>query len=357
MLTYHRIIHDIDRTNYLPGLNDSEYLLFDIETTGLSKRASHLYLAGAAYYKKNAWHLQQWFLQKPTEEPFLLKTLQNFLKPFHTLVHFNGLRFDIPYLNDKYTRYQLDDPFSAKDQIDLYREIRPFQKPLELCSLKQRDLQAAFHVSRKDHTSGGDLIKLYQDYLSSNDQTLLQILCGHNADDVLGMIGLLPLRSYKLNIASDIISPTAIIQPSCLLVSTSVPYDMPKSLTLIHRSMEIRLKNRSCSFHIPIYTGEMKHFYTNYKDYYYLPDEDHAIHKSIGCYVDRRHRLQAKASTCYQKKTGNFLPCPDHFDQAFPVFSEEYKSCEKYILCPENLAKNQLFLSNYLNKVLHHFRN
>ena len=54
--------------------------------------------------------------------------------------------------------------------------------------------------------------------------------------------------------------------------------------------------------------GTLKYFYSNYKDYYYLPEEDQAVHKSVGAYVDKAHRRQARAFDCYQKKDGIFLP-------------------------------------------------
>ncbi len=43
--------------------------------------------------------------------------------------------------------------------------------------------------------------------------------------------------------------------------------------------------------------GKMKYFYSNYKDYYYLPQEDIAIHKSVAGFVDKEFRQQALAST------------------------------------------------------------
>ena len=44
---------------------------------------------------------------------------------------------------------------------------------------------------------------------------------------------------------------------------------------------------------VPLYEEEMKYFYSNYKNYYYLPDEDTAIHKSVASYVDKKYRVQA----------------------------------------------------------------
>ena len=66
----------------LPGGDLSSAVFFDIETTGLSWRTSHLYLIGAAWMDGSVWHIRQWFLQKPSEEPELLDQFSDFLKGF-----------------------------------------------------------------------------------------------------------------------------------------------------------------------------------------------------------------------------------------------------------------------------------
>ena len=40
----------------------------------------------------------------------------------------------------------------------------------------------------------------------------------------------------------------------------------------------------------------LKYFYDNYKDYFYLPKEDTAIHKSVATYVDKDFRQKAKTA-------------------------------------------------------------
>ena len=37
---------------------------------------------------------------------------------------------------------------------------------------------------------------------------------------------------------------------------------------------------------VPVFCEEMKFYYSDYKNYYYLPHEDMAIHKSVSMYVD-----------------------------------------------------------------------
>ena len=55
------------------------------------------------------------------------------------MIHYNGQTFDLPYLKHKYEDYKLPDPLSSKESLDLYRIFRPWQKPLGLPSLKQKD--------------------------------------------------------------------------------------------------------------------------------------------------------------------------------------------------------------------------
>ena len=52
-------------------------LFFDIETTGLSWKTSHLYLLGAVFYENGTWIHRQWFCQKPIEEKDVLEDMRN----------------------------------------------------------------------------------------------------------------------------------------------------------------------------------------------------------------------------------------------------------------------------------------
>ncbi|MDE7327732.1 MAG: exonuclease, partial [Lachnospiraceae bacterium] len=62
---------------------------------------------------------------------------------------------------------------------------------------------------------------------------------------------------------------------------------------------------------IPVISGTLKYFFENYRDYYYLPMEDCAMHKSIAQFVSKEYRKRATRETCYQKKQGDFLPQPE----------------------------------------------
>ena len=78
------------------------------------------------------------------------------------------------------------------------------------------------------------------------------------------------------------------------------------------------------SLRIPVYEGELHYFYSNYRDYYYLKKEDNGnTQKVFASFVDKEYRENAKASNCYMRKSGKFLPQYNNVMQ--PEFRKEYK--------------------------------
>jgi len=80
---------------------------------------------------------------------------------------------------------------------------------------------------------------------------------------------------------------------------------------------------------VELYDGELKYFYPNFKEYFYLPLEDTAVHKSVGEFVDKSARVRATAKTCYTKKRGLFLP---QFEPLWePALKREYKDALSFV--------------------------
>lgn len=52
----------------------------------------------------------------------------------------------------------------------------------------------------------------------------------------------------------------------------------------------------------------LKYFYPDYQNYYYLPEEDMVIHKSIADSVDPSYRKKATKTPVIQKKQESFFP-------------------------------------------------
>ena len=114
-----------------------QVLFFDIETTGFAHKNSQIYLIGCLYFKDNIPCIRQFFANHMGEETEILTAFFDFSKTFHTLIHFNGNGFDIPYLLGKCEFFQIPGNFSAFTQHDIYKLITPYKKLFGLPNLKQ----------------------------------------------------------------------------------------------------------------------------------------------------------------------------------------------------------------------------
>lgn len=96
---------------------------------------------------------------------------------------------------------------------------------------------------------------------------------------------------------------------------------MPANLSFQKGDISFSFEGKSLSIEVPLWEGTLYHFFADYKNYYYLPKEDMAVHKSVGCFVEPAYRQKATAANCYIKKDGRFLPLPAGTDWDSPVFS------------------------------------
>ena len=311
-LQLQEIIH-----TYLGSAED--VLFFDIESTGLSPKNASVYLIGAACHTQEGWHLHQWFAQDLSEEEAVLDAFLSFSKGFNRLVHFNGTTFDLPFLQTRCKKYGLSSPLSEMEQTDIYRRISPCKNVLKLPNCKQKTLEEYLGNFRKDPFTGGELIELYKVYRTQQDDRLLKALLLHNADDIRGMLSILPVLSYPALFSGGIKKAEAEVSPCTdyagrpqkeLLLRLELTCPLAKPLTLHADGCYFSGKGGQGLLKVPVFCGELKHYYPDYKNYSYLPDEDNAIHKSVAVYVDKTHRVPATPETCYTRKTGEFLPLP-----------------------------------------------
>ena len=291
--------YPLDRIGPLKDL-----LFFDIETTGFSGETSQLYLIGCTYFDGFGWKLIQWFADTRQAEKELLDAFFEFLKRFKILIHFNGDRFDIPYLLKCCERLGLDYHFDDLISIDIFKKIKPYRKLLKLENMKQKSIEQFLGVHREDKYNGGQLIEVYRDYLHTHEKSLFDLLILHNADDLRGMPSILPILNYADLFESDFTlcshklysytDEAGYSHPFVNLLWES-PYSVPIPLEYTLNPLSLELHDNCLACNLTLYEGTLKYFYPDYQNYYYLPLEDTAIHKSIGEYVDRSARKKATA--------------------------------------------------------------
>lgn len=339
---------------------DNDILLFDIETTGFSPDTTSIYLIGCCYYQNNSWNLTQYFADDYVSEESILKSFIDLTKYFKVMIHYNGTGFDIPYLQKKFQFYKLDFSFECFLQIDLYKKISPYKRLLELPDLKQKTLETYLGLTRQDTYSGGELIDVYVSYMKNkfshnatmqdNRNTLLL----HNEEDVCNLVLLTGILAYSDLLEEPLQFSHAQVKEEYATLYFSLRNPVKTSFFYEAPENDISLSVQGCqgSMSIRTYYGTLKYFYSNYKDYYYLPKEDTAIHKSVATFVDKEYRQKAKASTCYTKKEGLFLP--QFFGSLTPAFRFEYKDKTSYIELTPSFLESKDQCQDYLKSVINH---
>lgn len=339
--------------------NPDTALFVDIETTGFSFKNASIYLIGVCYVKEGIWKGIQWFAEHKTEESLIIDSFFQFAKTYSTLIHFNGNKFDLPFILGRCEKLGLCYDFNNFEGIDIYKRIAPCKHFLQLPNCKQKTIEHFLHIYREDTYNGGELVSIYKEYLKKPSEKNLNLLLMHNRDDLQGMPELLPVLAYT-DIFNRQLKVTKIhsnyyrdfngVRQQELIIYFTLPSSVPVSLSYHANDCYVTLEDNLGTLRVPVYTEELKYFYSNYKDYYYLPLEDIAIHKSVASFVDKEHRIPATAATCYSRKFSSYLPQWDYIFE--PFFKREYKDSILFFELTVDLKTDKVAFSKYVSHLL-----
>ena len=341
---------------------------FDIETTGFSREYNICYLIGAVYTKNGKTFYNQWLAESDSDEASILSAFNEFVKDYDYIIHFNGDSFDIPFITERAARLGTALDLSHMTNLDLYKIAKNCKPLLCLTDYKQKTIEHFLGIHREDMYSGGELIEVYKEFsrlnASAKKDEYKIILLLHNHDDIEGMTRLLPLISYYALIqnAYDYESSTienvvtADRKPErSLMISCALPVSVPVDRHICTEDIHLMLINNRLILSIPVNTCEMKYFYKDYRNYYYLPSEDEAIHKSIAQYVDSSNRVKCTAANCYTRKTGAFVP--EFGGTNTPVFKKSFSDSLSYICLDDTFLSDPDQSRLYCQSVIKHILN
>jgi uncharacterized protein YprB with RNaseH-like and TPR domain len=177
----------------LADLGPEAFAFIDTETTGLSGGAgTYAYLIGAGRFEEGRFHLAQFFMRDPSEEPAQLCALEEFLAPCQAIVSFNGKTFDLPLLKTRYLVQGWQTPFEEMAHVDLLHLARRLWRD-RLTSRTLLNLEAHIlgALRSEEDVPGWMAPQIYFDYLRLGDPTLLRGILYHNAMDVISLATLL----------------------------------------------------------------------------------------------------------------------------------------------------------------------
>lgn len=178
-----------------------DIIFLDTETSGLAGgTGTYAFEVGLGRFTDEGFHLAQFFMRHPGEEPALLAGLSEFMDGMKAVVTYNGKSFDIPLLKTRYTMMGMTSPFDDIDHFDLL----PLARRLWRIRLESRTLSNVENqilgVERGEEEVPGYLIpELYFDFLKTQDARPMGGIFYHNAVDILSLAGLFSHMAFLLH--------------------------------------------------------------------------------------------------------------------------------------------------------------
>ena len=323
---------------------DENTLFFDIECTGLSPRKSYIYLIGYATRVGDTITITQLLASNESEELEILQEFETIMEKYPKLLGFNSTRFDESFIVERCRKYKLNTKIKSKSHTDMYLMTTKARCLLDLPNYKQKTIEEFLGLHRDDKYNGGELIPVYMHYSLTGDTTSKELILLHNYEDVKGMIYITDILSYPELLNTDLRYISHEINDGKLRFEVEIGFELPNPINKQREYGLYIIKNNRIYVTLNLFKGELYTFLPDYKNYYYLINEDIIIPKSIGESMDKECRRPAKRADCKVKKEGQFLALPKKIDIGTTrIFKPTYESKETYIdildLTPPLLVK------------------
>ncbi len=250
------------REERIRSLDQHAFAFLDTETTGLSGgTGTYAFLIGVGRFEGSEFHLEQFFMRDPLEEPAQLAALEEFLAPCTALVTFNGKAFDVPILTTRFLTHGWRSPLADQVHVDLLHLARRLWRDrLPSRTLPNLEYQILGALRTQEDVPGWMIPQMYFDYLRSGDARPLRSVFYHNAMDVVSLAALFshtaalladPL-SDRVGHAEDILAMARLFEEqehyelAIQLYSRGMQADLPEEtvinalqrLALIHKRLD-----------------------------------------------------------------------------------------------------------------------
>lgn len=182
---------------------DNNTFIFDIETTGLNPKFCKVILIGILYNCQNKTVIKQFFAENEEEEKNILITFVNEIKRFKRHLTYNGLGFDIGFINYRLKKHHIDFNLNKEDDFDIFKFIKPFKSHLGLEDCSLSSVEIYFGIHRDDIIDGGESVKLYKKFVKNRDFKIMDTLLLHNYEDIYNLSKLINIKDLvgeKLNL-------------------------------------------------------------------------------------------------------------------------------------------------------------
>ncbi len=172
-----------------------DFLVLDLETTGLGRGQTVAFLIGLGYYEAGQFIVEQIFLPETEAEANSFDRLIELLETRAVLITFNGKTFDIPVLESRLLYHRIWLNLREKQHIDLLHLARRLWKnKIPSCALETIEYYIMGYIREKELDIPGSLIpQTYFQFLISGDPELIRRVFVHNQFDILHTAALFTL--------------------------------------------------------------------------------------------------------------------------------------------------------------------
>ena len=176
----------------LPEAFDPRRILYlDTETTGLGGSGTVAFLVGLGYLTDRGFEVHQFLMRDYDEEPSLLRHIEAGLNRFDMICTFNGRTFDVPLLEGRFLMNRMRRECLEKPHLDLLQIARRLWKlRLGRCNLGRLET-VILGKPRVDDLPGSEVPQRYFEYLKTRQESLLEDILAHNAQDIATLCVLL----------------------------------------------------------------------------------------------------------------------------------------------------------------------
>jgi len=163
-------------------LNKEDFIIFDIETMGLSK--SPIILFGVARISGNHILINQYLLRDIKEEPAALTGFLSHIYEDSVFITFNGRAFDVPYIRDRLAYYRMRGDLEKPHFDILCFSRRAWKERFPDCSLNTLE-KYLFGIERKGDVPSALVPDFYETYMRSKNIGPLIPIIEHNKQDLV----------------------------------------------------------------------------------------------------------------------------------------------------------------------------
>ncbi len=166
-------------------------LFLDIETTGLETGCGTIaYMIGLGFFEGSSFTVRQFFLRDFDEEHAFLLSINEYANKYDYLFTYNGKRFDMNILRNRYMMNRISFDLEELLHIDLYRVLKELHK----YSKRKLNLKVIENellgIERKEDLAPNLIPEAYYRYLRKGYSELLEYVFEHNSQDVASLAGI-----------------------------------------------------------------------------------------------------------------------------------------------------------------------